>query len=99
MGAIWLWVRAELRSSWRSWLVLAVLIGLAGGVAVGAAAGARRTATAYPRLVAWSHASDVSTGGFPESLDPKQVFSTIEHLPSVEDVARVDLMAYGAVLP
>jgi len=49
MGAVWFRARAELRASWRAWLALTILIGLAGGAAIAAAAGARRTESAYPR--------------------------------------------------
>ncbi|HEX7269615.1 MAG TPA: hypothetical protein VF256_19640 [Streptosporangiaceae bacterium] len=45
MGAVWLRLRAELRQQWRGWLALAVLLGLIGGIALTAAAGARRTDT------------------------------------------------------
>jgi len=41
---------------------LALLIGLAGGVVLAAAAGARRTQTAYPRLVRQSRDADVLVG-------------------------------------
>src|SRR5205823_10581028 len=57
MGAVWLRLRAELRQQWRTWLALAVLVGLIGGVALTAAAGARRTDTAYPRFLRGSHAA------------------------------------------
>jgi hypothetical protein len=53
MTPVWLVVRAGLRARWRSWLVLAVLTGLAGGLVTAVAAGARRTDAAYPALVAW----------------------------------------------
>jgi hypothetical protein len=43
--------RAELRTRWRSWLALALLIGLAGGAVITLAAGAVRTDTAYQRFV------------------------------------------------
>jgi ABC-type antimicrobial peptide transport system permease subunit len=59
MGAVWLRLRAELRQQWRGWLALAVLLGLIGGVALTAAAGARRTDTAYPRFLRASHAADL----------------------------------------
>ena len=49
MTAVWLMVRVGLRARWRSWLVLAVLAGLAGGMVIAVAAGARRTDAAYPR--------------------------------------------------
>jgi hypothetical protein len=45
---------AELRARWRTWLTLAVLAGVAGGLVVAAAAGARRTDSALARhLVAY----------------------------------------------
>jgi hypothetical protein len=59
MGAVWLRLRAELRQQWRTWLALAVLLGLIGGIALTAAAGARRTDTAYPRLLRRSDAADL----------------------------------------
>lgn len=51
-------LRAGFRHSWRAWLALALLLGALGGVVLATAAGARRTDTAYPRLLTWSHASD-----------------------------------------
>ena len=38
MAAVWLRLRAELRSRWRAWLALALLIGMFGGAVVAAAA-------------------------------------------------------------
>jgi ABC-type lipoprotein release transport system permease subunit len=52
MGALMLLFRAELRRRWRSWLVLATLIAVVGGVALAAAAAGRRTDSAFPRFVA-----------------------------------------------
>jgi putative ABC transport system permease protein len=64
MTPVWLVVRAGLRARWRTWLVLAVLTGLAGGLVTAVAAGARRTDAAYPALLAWTRAPDdlVSVG-------------------------------------
>jgi FtsX-like permease family/MacB-like periplasmic core domain len=59
MGAVWLRLRAELRQQWRGLLALAVLLGVIGGIALTAAAGARRTDTAYPRFLRRSHAADL----------------------------------------
>jgi putative ABC transport system permease protein len=92
-------VRSELRSAWRAWVALALLFGLAGGAAIASAAGARRTESAYPRFVVWSHAADVMSGGFPQKYDPEKTLRTIEHLPSVTDWARVDVVSYVATLP
>lgn len=58
MTVVALLVRAGLRARWRTWLVLAVLTGLAGGLVTAVAAGARRTDAAYPALVAWSQPPD-----------------------------------------
>ena len=46
MRAVWLRVRAGLRQDWRGLVVLALIVALIGGVALGALAGARRTDTA-----------------------------------------------------
>ncbi|MGH9027753.1 MAG: hypothetical protein ACRDWD_16815, partial [Acidimicrobiia bacterium] len=43
--------RTELRTRWRGWLGLALLVGAAAGVVIAAAAGARRTDTAYDRFL------------------------------------------------
>jgi hypothetical protein len=59
MRAVWRLVAHELSTRWRSWAGLALLAGLAGGVVLAAAAGARRTDTAYPRFLQASRASDV----------------------------------------
>ena len=54
MAAVWMRFRSELRSRWLGWLVVAVLAGLAGGLVLTAAAGARRTHSALARhLVAF----------------------------------------------
>jgi hypothetical protein len=99
MGAVWIRTRSELRASWRPWLALALTIGLAGGVALAAVAGARRTGTAYPRFVAWSRTADIETSELAAGVDPAQALSGIEHLPSVAGWSRVDVVAPGFVLP
>ena len=59
MDTLWLALRADLRRNWRALLSLVLLLGLAGGVVLTAAAGARRTDTAYPRLLSWASATQV----------------------------------------
>ncbi len=61
MSLIWLRSRAELRAKWRTFVVLALVVGLGGGVALAAFAGARRTDAAMPQFVAYSLPDD---GGF-----------------------------------
>ena len=61
MGVVWLRWRAELRAQWRMVVVVVLLLGVGGGVALAAFAGARRADTAMPRFVAFSLPDD---GGF-----------------------------------
>jgi hypothetical protein len=75
----------ELRGRWLSWVVLVLLVGLAGGVVLTAVAGARRTDSAYPRFLATYRASDAlvgpagnGTGGYDDAL---------ARLPSVAAIA------------
>jgi hypothetical protein len=58
-SALWLRATSQLRRRWRSWLGLALLIGLASGEVLGAAAGARRTSSAYDRLASSADAFTV----------------------------------------
>ena len=51
--------RATLRRRWTGYLTLVVLIGLVGGVALAAVAGARRTQSSFPAYLASTHPSDL----------------------------------------
>lgn len=92
-------LRSEIRTRWRSWLGLVLLIGLAGAAATAAAAGARRTETAYPRFVQAQNGYDLITGGFPDNIDPERALAQIEAMPEVAQWAREDVAAYDAILP
>jgi ABC-type lipoprotein release transport system permease subunit len=61
MGLVMLRCRAELRAKWRVLVVLALVVGLGGGVALAALAGARRADSAMGQFVAYSLPDD---GGF-----------------------------------
>ena len=52
MGAVSLVFHAGLRRRWRSWLAIALLISVVGGVVLAAAAAGRRTENTFPRFVA-----------------------------------------------
>jgi hypothetical protein len=99
VSAVWMRLRSELRTRWRAWLGLALLIGLAGAAAVAAAAGARRTETAYPRFVQAQNGYDLITGGFPQNIDPARALARMEALPEVAQWARIDVAASVALLP
>jgi hypothetical protein len=73
-----------LRSRWRGWLGLALIVGLFAGVVEAAAAGARRTDSAYPQLVAWSRAPDVLIYSQPsEPAFADLAPAALERLPQV----------------
>ena len=83
-----------MRRRWRALVSLALLLGLAGGVVLTAAAGARRTDTAYPRLLTWAERRQVTV--LPGGLDPAY-FAALTRLPQVAAVATA--MQYNIALP
>lgn len=87
MRAIFVRLRSELRASWRAWAVLILLIGTFSGVVVAAAGGARRTATAYPRLLAASGASDALVAAL--RTGPRGYYREVGRLPQVEESSVV----------
>src|SRR6266704_2645074 len=89
VGAVWMRLRSELRTRWRAWLGLALLIGLAGAAAAAAAAGARRTETAYPRFVQAQNGYDLVTGGSAGNIDPERALAQMETMPEVAQWARI----------
>src|SRR5580692_5167632 len=90
MTAVWMFFRDELRRRWRSWLVLALVAGLVGGLVTTVAAGARRTDAAYPALEAWSRSPDdlISLTGT-EGPTFASVQAAVARLPQVTDAAEV----------
>ena len=72
--------RATWRRQWRRVVVLALMFGLLGTVALGALAGARRTDSAYGRYLASINASDVTVNVPGPALAS---IRQIEHLPGV----------------
>ncbi|MFN2613395.1 MAG: FtsX-like permease family protein [Actinomycetota bacterium] len=93
MNAVWMRARAELRARWRASVGLGVVIALAGGLVMAAAAGARRTESAYPRFV---RAQNGDQGGL--TSDPGHFFGfaaidfdRVEKMPEVVDSARFAL--------
>lgn len=86
---------AEGRRRWPTWLAVVVLVGVVGGLLLGSLAGARRTHTAYDRLVADTEAWDVLVNpneGAESAIDPAEVAA----LPAVDRLGTVD--GVGAVL-
>src|SRR6266566_4246690 len=85
--------RSAIRDSWRQALALALVGGLLGAVALGAVAGARRTATAYNRYLVSVNASDVFVN-VPGTLP--RVAAIAEVPPALVDESD---QAEGSILP
>ena len=77
MAAVWARARAELRRRWGATIVLAVLVGLAGGIVLAAVAGARRTEGAMDRFLTYNQSMDVFV------LGAGPAFDTVRRLPQV----------------
>jgi hypothetical protein len=80
VGAINLVFRTQLRRRWQSWLAVAILISLVGGVVLAAAAGGRRTQSAFPGFVA-AH-------GFDAEVYAEHPLPTIARLHEVTAVSE-----------
>jgi ABC-type antimicrobial peptide transport system permease subunit len=96
MGTLRLALRADLRAKWRALLGLALLLGLIGGVVLTAAAGARRTDTAYPRLLRWASATQVQLIPGANSF-PTDYYTALAKLPQVTQLSTEVL--YQVTLP
>jgi hypothetical protein len=74
--------RSEIRARWRVTLALTLLVGLSGAVVLTAAAGARRTDSAYPGYLSATHAADylISTGNSGDN----RLYQEVAKLPEVE---------------
>ena len=95
MGGAWVFLRAELRRRWRAWLSVALLAGAFAGVVTAAAAGARRTDSAYPRLLAWSKAPDMLVVSYGPGFAPVPR-AAIASMPQVSAVGYVRQIAVTA---
>lgn len=89
MSAVWMSARAALRGRARALISLALLVGLGGGGVLATIAGARRTDTAYPRLVEQMHGAHagvgVEYGGRGASI------ADVQQLPGVVAIQEVNL--------
>src|ERR1700722_9983081 len=81
MRTAWLVLSADIRRRWPALLGLAVLLGLIGGVVLTAAAGARRTDTAYPRLLQRANATQADIG--PEGTGFTGYYAALPRLPHI----------------
>jgi ABC-type lipoprotein release transport system permease subunit len=91
-----MWARSELRRRWRALVVLGVIAGLAGGLALAAAAGARDTATAYSRWRTATAAPDAIVFGTQVGKADTD-YAPVLKLPEVVDGGMFELAQVGLV--
>ncbi|HET6188747.1 MAG TPA: FtsX-like permease family protein [Trebonia sp.] len=101
MTTVWLALRADMRRRWPALLSLALLLGLIGGVVLTAAAGARRTDTAYPRLLSWANATQAQIlpegNGVPADYgNTPDYFAALARQPHIAAMTTIGL--YSAVV-
>ena len=95
MAAVWIRLRAELRSRWRTWLTLAVLAGVTGGAVIAMTAAARRADTAVSRYQAAVEPAHVWVGRGPlwgMEID----YARVRRLPQVAHSRRSLNVAFWA---
>lgn len=85
MRAVRRLVTYRLAAGWPGLVVLVLLVGLAGGAVLTAVAGARRTASAYPRFLVASRASDVLAA--PAGSGLRGYDNALASLPGVAAIA------------
>lgn len=104
-GVAWYRYRATLRRSWTSYLTVALLIGLVGGVSMASIAAARRTQSSYPTFMASTNPSAVTMAVYSNANGGQpgpDLKSKIADLPGVKHVGSlfspplVPLSANGA---
>ena len=102
---------ADARVRWRTLALIAVVVGIGGGVALTAFAGARRTSAAVPQMLAYSRPDDGSAGfgGFcppprvtglaATSLAPLPGAARVLRLPQVAAFMRIPICFISSVPP
>src|SRR5688572_6776322 len=76
-------VRKRLHIRWRSWVAMGILVGIGFGVSMASFAGARRTASAFGRILEEADAKD-GTISYPADIEDAP-----EQLQQVESIARM----------
>lgn len=101
MAAVWMRFRADLRSRWRAWALLAIAFGVVSGAALTAAAGARRADSAYPRFAKQYKAYTVLLGGIStdDPAEAARIRAKIISFPEIADYSVSEFVSGGAVLP
>jgi putative ABC transport system permease protein len=92
-------LRSEVRRGLGGFVLGILIATIAGGAALTAAAGARRSDSAYPRLLTWTRHADFATGGAPNDQILASDLAAIEHAPFVAEAAHVPVVGAHIRLP
>jgi hypothetical protein len=95
LTAAWYWWRATWRTTWRPALVVVLLTGLLGAVAMASLAGARRTESAYARYLQSIRASDVMVN---VPTPDTSLIAKVERLPGVRSSAAFAGLAANPIV-
>ena len=93
---------AGLRRGWRSWAVLALVSGLAAGLALTAVADARRTTSALPRAMRGARAADAQVSGDATKGNgpaANEYADAVSRLPDVTAATRVAAFFMARITP
>ena len=97
MGGLGMWLRAEMRARWRAWLAVGIIAGVGWGAVLTAVAGARRTESAFPRFLAYSHAAQALVT--PSGVGYRGYSAEISRLPQVAEAAPLAGMNLDVIDP
>ena len=100
IGVAWYRFRATLHQRQSSYLAIVLLVGLVGGVAMGALAGARRSQSTFPAFLAATNASDLQVQVYNVSgLAVADLTEKLAHLPLVNRVGRAPYLLLDQLGP
>ena len=97
----WYRFRATFRRRWGSYVALVLLVGIIGGIAMGAVAAGRRTQSAFPAFLKSTNPSDLIaefSANSGTSYDPT-IVNKIAHLPHVKHVESFVVLSAGVLKP
>jgi FtsX-like permease family len=97
----WYRFRATFRRRWTGYLTIVLLVGLVGGVAMGAIAGARRTQSAFPSYLAATDASELTmqASSNVSQYTSEQIEKLGQHLARLPRVTRLAIAPNLFVVP
>ena len=98
----WFRFRATFGRRWGGLLAVVLLLGLVGGLAMGAVAGARRTESSFPAFLASTNPSDLTvleTSGGLNLLGTMSRLPNVKHVRSAVFVNALPLGSNGAPVP